>query len=61
MESYWCCKKNTIPGMMKNPENYNPALAPSLNANSGETGGASISVKWEKKDYFFFSFSGSIQ
>jgi hypothetical protein len=28
MESYWCLKKNSIVEMMKNPEDYNPALTP---------------------------------
>lgn len=32
MESYWCLKKNTMPVLMKDPHNYNPALTPCLKA-----------------------------
>jgi hypothetical protein len=24
MKTYWCSKKNTMPGIIKDPENYNP-------------------------------------
>jgi hypothetical protein len=27
---YWCCKKNSIFEMMKDPENYNTALVPCI-------------------------------
>jgi len=30
MESYWCMKKNSNIELMKNPENFNPALTPCL-------------------------------
>jgi hypothetical protein len=30
MESYWCCKKNSIVNWIKNGEDFDPALTPCL-------------------------------
>jgi hypothetical protein len=44
MESYWCSKKNSIPAMMKDPQNYNPALTPCLKAEC---------EKWDNGECFY--------
>jgi len=51
MESYWSQKKNTIPGMMKDTHNYNPALIPyekNPDALSEIMESISLSIKQEK-------------
>jgi len=44
MESFWCSKKNSIPAMMKAPQNYNPALTPCLKAEC---------EKWDNGECFY--------
>jgi hypothetical protein len=49
MEDYWCSKKNTMLEMLKDPENYNPALIPRPKAECDP---------WDKGECFYVCKAG---